>query len=237
MKKIVFITGAGVSAESGIPTFRDADGLWHGHRVEEVADIGAWRNKLMRPKMLEFYNQRRRDLDTVNPNEAHNLIAQLEEHYDVVVITQNVDNLHERAGSTNVLHLHGELTKMCSSLNKENILNYSKDIAIGDKHEDGSQLRPYIVWFGEEVPKIQEAVTYIKEADIVVVVGTSLQVYPAAGLLDIVKEGTDVYVIDKVLPAAFDENMYHFNLFNIEKLATEGMKELCKIITINDRFI
>lgn len=223
--KIVFLTGAGVSRESGIKTFRDHDGLWEGHSVEEVASIQGWRKD--REKVLKFYNERRKQLDEVKPNLAHELIASLEKDHEVVVITQNVDDLHERAGSTNVIHLHGELRKMCSSLNKNSTLPYDKDIEIGDKHEDGSQLRPYIVWFGEDVPKMFEATNQVMNADILVVVGTSLNVYPAAGLTQYAKGGCRLFYIDPS-PSEDTPGIEYFT--TIKKVATEGMEYLVDIL-------
>lgn len=220
-KKIVFLTGAGISAESGIKTFRDSDGLWENFNVEDVATISGWRRN--KELVLEFYNTRRKQLDDVKPNLAHELIAEIEKDYDVNVITTNVDDLHEKAGSTNILHLHGELRKMCSSNNKELTLDYIDDIKLGDKHEDGSQLRPYIVWFGEDVPNMGKAIKLVREADIVVVVGTSLEVYPAANLVNY--SLTDfVYYIDPK-PA-----QVNYNVKVISKTATEGMRELIEIL-------
>ena len=181
-KNIVILTGAGISAESGVPTFRDSDGLWCNYKVEEICTHDAldWN----RPVVIDFYNQRRKQLDEVQPNKAHLLLAALEEFYQVTIITQNVDNLHERAGSTHVIHLHGELTKVCSSASKENAMcielrPLDRDIRLGDKARDGSQLRPYIVWFGESVPNMPIAMNTVFDADIFVVIGTSLMVSPA----------------------------------------------------------
>jgi NAD-dependent deacetylase len=222
MKKIVFLTGAGISAESGVKTFRDYNGLWEGNRVEEVASIDGWRKD--KSKVLDFYNARRAQLDEVVPNEAHKLIGELEKNFEVVVVTQNVDDLHERGGSTNVIHLHGELTKMCSSLNKSKTLPYTKDIKIGDKHPDGSQLRPFIVWFGEDVPLIDTAAKEISKADYLIIVGTSLQVYPAAGLMRSAGADCELYYVDP--NPKLDEVSEYFTI--IPKVATEGMKELYK---------
>ena len=194
-KKIVILTGAGISAESGIKTFRDMDGLWYEHKVEDVASIGGWnKNKKL---VLDFYNERRKGLSEVWPNSAHIALAELEKEFDVTIITQNVDDLHERAGSTKVIHLHGELNKMCSSRNKDLTLPYDRDIQVGDKHEDGSQLRPFIVWFGEAVPKMEEACSITYNADIFVIIGTSLEVYPAASLIDYTNSKAELYYIDK----------------------------------------
>ncbi len=184
-KKIVVLTGAGISAESGISTFRDSNGLWENHRVEDVASPAGWRKD--RALVLNFYNERRRLLNTVEPNEGHLQLVRLEEKYDVVIVTQNVDNLHERAGSKRVIHLHGELTKAQSTTDPSIVVEIgTKDIVEGDKCEKGSQLRPFIVWFGEMVPKLANAIEETKGADIFIVVGTSLQVYPAASLIDYV---------------------------------------------------
>lgn len=221
-KKIVFLTGAGVSKESGIDTFRDAGGLWEGHDVMEVASTDGWRKN--KELVLEFYNKRRKQLDTVEPNDAHKLIAELEKDYDVSIVTQNVDDLHERGGSTNIIHLHGELNKMCSSRNKELTLPYDGDIKVGDKHEDGSQLRPFIVWFGENVPLLTDGAIQVRHADILVIVGTSLNVYPAASLIGYTKPECDIYYIDP--SPNTDDVVVSDNFIIIKKVATEGMKEL-----------
>lgn len=222
--KLVFLTGAGVSAESGVKTFRDHDGLWEGNDVMEVASIEGWRRD--REKVLRFYNQRRAQLKEVQPNAAHYSIASLEENYEVHVITQNVDDLHERAGSTNILHLHGELVKMCSSMNKELTLPYDEDIKIGDKHPDGSQLRPYIVWFGEDVPLLDDAIKIVRTADILVVLGTSLQVYPAASLARYTPADCRLFYID---PKPADDPMVQYFTV-IKEPATTGMEKLKEII-------
>lgn len=222
--KLVFLTGAGISAESGVKTFRDHNGLWEDHDVMEVASIEGWRKD--RETVLRFYNQRRRQLDEVEPNLAHRLIAELEEKYEVTIVTQNVDDLHERGGSSKIIHLHGELKKMCSSNNKELTLPYDKNIEIGDKHTDGSQLRPYIVWFGENVPLLDSAISVVRKADILVVVGTSLQVYPAAGLARYAPANCDLYYIDP--NPADDPMMTYFTV--IPKKATEGMPELIQLL-------
>ncbi|MBQ8673456.1 MAG: NAD-dependent deacylase [Bacteroides sp.] len=199
-KNLVVLTGAGMSAESGISTFRDAGGLWDKYPVEQVATPeGYARNPQL---VLDFYNERRRQLLTVEPNEGHRGVARWEEHFNVSVVTQNVDNLHERAGSTSVLHLHGELTKVCSSFSP-NDPRYIKElrpeeytVKMGDLAGDGSQLRPYIVWFGEAVPAIESAIKLVEQADILVIIGTSLNVYPAAGLLHYAPAAAPVYLID-----------------------------------------
>lgn len=194
MKKLTILSGAGISAESGIKTFRDGDGLWENHNVTDVASPEGWRKD--RALVLEFYNQRRRQLHEVQPNEAHQLIADLEKYFDVHIITQNIDDLHERAGSNNILHIHGELFKSCSCNNKNLVYEQKEDINIGDKAEDGAQLRPFIVWFGEDVPLYQTAREKVKEADILIVIGTSLQVYPAAGLIHEIKDDCLLIVIN-----------------------------------------
>jgi NAD-dependent deacetylase len=194
MKKLTILTGAGISAESGIQTFRDGNGLWENHNVTDVASPEGWRKDSA--LVLEFYNQRRRQLHEVQPNDAHRLLAELEKYFDVRIITQNIDDLHERAGSTNILHLHGELFKSCSSNNKKLIYEQKGDINIGDKAEDGAQLRPFIVWFGEDVPLYETAREIVKDSDILLVIGTSLQVYPAAGLVDEIKDDCLLIVIN-----------------------------------------
>ena len=193
-KKIVVLTGAGISAESGIRTFRDADGLWEGFDVMEVASIDGWHKN--RELVLNFYNDRRRQLKSVIPNIAHHALADLEKHHDVVIITQNVDDLHERAGSTNIIHLHGELRKVRSSLDERLIYDWEEDCNIGDRCEKKSQLRPHIVWFGEMVPLMTVAQREMDEADVVIIVGTSMQVYPAAGLIEWAPDGIKVYYVD-----------------------------------------
>ena len=219
-KKIVVLTGAGVSAESGLRTFRDSDGLWEGYQVTEVATPGAWRRN---PQLvLDFYNERRKNVAAAAPNAAHTGLAELEAWYEVQIITQNIDDLHERAGSTRILHLHGEIFKMRSESDEVLVYEIRGDIHVGDKAEDGAQLRPFIVWFEEPVPAIQEAIALVQQADIFVVVGTSLAVYPAAGLLHYVMPGIPVYIIDKKIPAVSPFP----GLVCIEKTATEGVKEL-----------
>lgn len=194
MKKLVILSGAGISQESGISTFRDANGLWENHDIMEVASIQGWHKN---PELvLDFYNQRRRQLTTVKPNEAHHIIAQLEKHFEVIVITQNVDDLHERAGSRRVIHLHGELYKACSDRNKNLVCEWKDDIKLGDLAEDGSQLRPFIVWFGEDVPLLDLAADIVYDADILIVIGTSLQVYPAANLIHFAHNAKKKYIID-----------------------------------------
>ncbi len=199
-KKVVVLTGAGVSAESGISTFRDSDGLWEHYRVEDVATYDAY---LRNPQLvLDFYNQRRRELFKAEPNEAHRQLVRLEEKYDVHIVTQNIDNLHERAGSTQVLHLHGELTKGRSDKDDSLIVEIgNKEIHLGDKAPDGAQLRPHIVWFGEAVPNIEPAAELCERADYFIVIGTSMAVYPAAGLIHYVPKSTPCYLVDpKAVP-------------------------------------
>ncbi|WP_417354251.1 SIR2 family NAD-dependent protein deacylase [Flavobacterium sp.] len=218
-KKLVVLSGAGVSAESGIKTFRDAGGLWEGHNVMEVASPEGWRKN---PALvLDFYNKRRQQLFEVVPNKAHTIIAELENHFDVTVITQNVDDLHERAGSTNVLHLHGELLKARSVNNEFDIVECTGDINEGDLHTDGHQLRPHIVWFGEAVPAIPEAINIVEKADYLIIIGTSLQVYPAAGLIDYAKQTTPIYYID---PNPGSIPSMHYYIENIQLTGSEGME-------------
>lgn len=192
--RIVVLSGAGVSAESGIRTFRASDGLWEEHRIEDVATPEAWRRD---PQLvLRFYNTRRAQLNTVEPNAAHRAIAALEEHFVVDVVTQNVDDLHERAGSTRVLHLHGELRKVRSTRDPDLVLPWSHDLQLGDRCPLGSQLRPHIVWFGEQVPMMAQAEALVQSADVLIVVGTSLQVYPAAGLVHARAPQAELYAVD-----------------------------------------
>lgn len=193
-KKLVVLSGAGISAESGIQTFRDADGLWEGHNVMDVATPEGWRKN--QELVLDFYNQRRRQLHEVKPNRGHLILAELEDNFDVTIITQNVDNLHEQAGSSKVLHLHGELFKVRSVKDQNYILHWETDLNTGDLDTNGNQLRPHIVWFGEDVPTLEEAVSLVQDADALIIIGTSLQVYPAAGLLNFAKNNIPVYYID-----------------------------------------
>lgn len=220
MKKIAVLTGAGISAESGISTFRDSDGLWENHDIMEVASPLGWEKN---PKLvLEFYNQRRRQLKEVHPNAAHLYLSFLEEKYEVTVITQNVDDLHERAGSTDIIHLHGEMLKVRSVNNENLIYDWTEDLNWGDTGEDGAQLRPHIVWFGEMVPEMERAVKAVEEADILLIIGTSMQVYPAASLINYLDRGKPIYIIDpKSVPVKNDPN-----ITVIQKKATEGIKDL-----------
>lgn len=223
--KLVVLTGAGISAESGIATFRDSDGLWEGHDIYDVASPMGWKkNKSL---VLDFYNKRRQQLHLVKPNKAHYLLAELEHFFEVTIITQNVDNLHEKAGSTNVLHLHGELFKVRSEYNEHYILNWEKDLTLNDKDDKGHQLRPHIVWFGEDVPAIIEAITITKQAEIFVIIGTSLQVYPAASLIDYTPSSIPHFYIDKNPTQSFYTNK---NIEVIPEIASKGVSLLKEIL-------
>ncbi|AEW22575.1 SIR2 family NAD-dependent protein deacylase [Tannerella forsythia] len=222
MKKIVILTGAGMSAESGISTFRDSNGLWENYRIEDVATPeGFMKNPQL---VLDFYNHRRRELLNTQPNAGHRGLADLEKDFEVHIITQNVDNLHEQAGSTHVTHLHGELMKSCSVKNLNRPYDISPeqpDLHVGDKAPDGGQLRPFIVWFGEPVPKIEEAIRYVEDCDIFVVIGTSLNVYPAAGLLNYVRKEQPIFLIDPK-----EVKAYRGDIEFIRYGASEGVKRL-----------
>ncbi|APG59705.1 SIR2 family NAD-dependent protein deacylase [Christiangramia salexigens] len=194
MKRILVLTGAGISAESGIKTFRDADGLWEGHDVMDVASPFGWENN--KELVLDFYNQRRRQLLNVKPNKAHYALKELEKKFEVQIVTQNIDDLHERAGSKNVIHLHGELLKARSTFDENLVMDWKQDINVGDFCEHNFQLRPHVVWFGEAVPMFQTAAEIAEKADIVIIIGTSMQVYPAAGLLDFAPPSAPVYFVD-----------------------------------------
>lgn len=223
-KHIVVLSGAGISAESGLKTFRDSDGLWMGYDVYEVASPQGWHKD---PQLvLNFYNARRKDVAAASPNAAHIGLAELENDFDVTIITQNIDDLHERAGSTHVLHLHGEIFKMRSIANENLIFDIRADINLGDKAKDGHQLRPHIVWFGEAVPMMEKAAAVVQDCDYFVVVGTSLQVYPAASLLYYAPPYLPKFIIDKKIPATEKQN----NLHCIEMPATEGVRELKRIL-------
>lgn len=230
MKKLVVLSGAGMSAESGISTFRDAGGLWDQYPVEQVATPEGY---AANPELvIRFYNERRRQLLDVVPNAGHLGLAELEKRYEVTVVTQNVDNLHERAGSSRVIHLHGELTKVCSSKDPQN-LRYVRELKpeeyevhIGDKAGDGSQLRPFIVWFGEAVPAIETAIDYVQQADVFVIIGTSLNVYPAAGLLHYVPAAAEVYLIDPKPVDTHSSRPVHV----IQKGASEGVRQLAELL-------
>lgn len=221
-KKIVILTGAGISAESGISTFRDAGGLWEEHDIYEVASPqGFAKNPQL---VLEFYNMRRKNLLSVQPNAGHAALVELEKYFDVHIVTQNVDDLHERAGSSRVLHLHGELLKAQSTKLPELIYEWRKDIHLGDTCELGSQLRPFIVWFGEAVPKMEDAIAIAAQADIFIVIGTSLVVYPAAGLINYVKYNTPKYIVDPNIPEVANVPNVEF----IQAAATQGVPPLVK---------
>ena len=223
MKKLIIFTGAGISAESGLKTFRDSDGLWEGFDVHEVATPRAWQKN---PELvLRFYNERRQNVKEAKPNKAHEIIAELEQYFYVHVITQNIDDLHERAGSKNIMHLHGEIFKMRSEQNDEIIYPISGDIIVGDKAPDGFQLRPHIVWFEEPVPMMDDALMLARQADIFVVIGTSLVVYPAASIVNYLAPSTPVLVVDTKVPKVNRNDVTY-----IEKPATEGMEELKNIL-------
>ena len=223
-KKLVVLTGAGISAESGLKTFRDSDGLWEGYDINEVATATAWRRN---PALVqEFYNMRRQNVKEAQPNAAHFALAELEAEFNVHIITQNIDDLHERAGSTKVLHLHGEIFKMRSEKNETLIYPVHGDIQMGDKADDGAQLRPHIVWFEEPVPMMEEAALVARQADLFLIVGTSLVVYPAAGLVNYVPFDVPKFVVDKKLPYL----SFAQNIVAIEKPATEGMKEVIPLL-------
>ena len=230
MKKIVVLTGAGMSAESGISTFRDSGGLWEKYPVEQVATPEGY---AANPKLvIDFYNERRKQLLDVEPNLGHKILAELEKDFDITVVTQNVDNLHERAGSTNVIHLHGELTKVTSSRQPNNpkyikeLVPENFEVKIGDLADDGSQLRPFIVWFGESVPMIETAIDNVEKAEIFVIIGTSMNVYPAAGLLNYVNPSVPVFLIDPNPVSITSGRKIHV----ISKGASAGMEELRKIL-------
>ncbi|HXR84163.1 MAG TPA: Sir2 family NAD-dependent protein deacetylase [Hanamia sp.] len=223
-KNLIVLSGAGVSAESGLKTFRDSDGLWMGYNIYEVASPEGWEKN---PELvLDFYNKRRKEVAGALPNEAHKGIAGLESDFNVTVITQNIDDLHERAGSKNVIHLHGEIFKMRSVNDENTFYGIKDDIQFGQKAPDGFQLRPHVVWFGEPVPMIEKAGGILSTADIFILVGTSLQVYPAAGLIDFLPPGIPKYIIDKKPPYI----PLNYNFHVIEKPATEGIKELKKLL-------
>jgi len=220
-KKLVVLTGAGISAESGIRTFRDANGLWEGHDVMTVASPEGWRRNMK--LVLDFYNQRRKDCLNAQPNPAHFGLAELEKHFDVTIITQNVDPLHEKAGSTKVIHLHGELFKSQSTLDSSLIYEMDHwELKLGDKCDKGSQLRPFIVWFGEAVPMMEPAISETMRADIFAVMGTSLLVYPAAGLIDYAPKAIPKFIIDLKVPEIRNVE----NLTKIEATASEGVKRM-----------
>lgn len=224
---MVVLTGAGMSAQSGLKTFRDSDGLWMGHNIQDVATPRGFARD---PNMvLDFYNMRRQEVALAQPNAAHKALAALEEYFDVAIVTQNIDDLHERAGSSSVMHLHGEIFKMHSLASPENVLEIRGDINVGDLGEDGTQLRPHIVWFEEPVPLIETAAQLMTEADIFLLIGTSLQVYPAAGLINYVPMDVPKYIIDKKIPAVGNFP----NMYLIQKTATDGMEEFMQLLALS----
>ncbi|MGZ5263584.1 MAG: SIR2 family NAD-dependent protein deacylase [Kaistella sp.] len=225
-RKLVVLSGAGISAESGVQTFRDSNGLWENHKIEDVASPeGFERNPQM---VLDFYNARRKQLNEVEPNEAHYILAELEDFFNIEIVTQNVDDLHERAGSGKVIHLHGELKKVRPVNVETEIIPWENDLNWGDLDANGVQLRPHIVWFGEMVPEMERAIALAKNADIFLIIGTSMQVYPAAGLIDYTPAHCKVFIIDPNLENRFAEKE---NFFNTS--ATEGMKKLKEILLSN----
>ncbi|MCW3076543.1 MAG: NAD-dependent protein deacylase [Bacteroidetes bacterium] len=227
-KRLVIFSGAGISAESGLKTFRDQGGLWEQYRIEDVATFEAWTNNM--PLVIDFYNQRRKQVMEAKPNEAHKFIADLQKDFDVYVITQNIDDLHERAGSKKVIHLHGEIMKVRSSVDEKLVYPLKKSsIQIGELCDKGSQLRPHIVWFGEMVPEMENAYHITEKADLFVVIGTSLNVYPAAGLLNYVNHNTPKWLVD---PGEFNLD-YIRNLHHIKKTAVSGVEDLKKELAKN----
>jgi NAD-dependent deacetylase len=224
VKKLVVLSGAGISAESGISTFRDNNGLWQKHRFEDLASPeGFAKNPQL---VLDFYNVRRRQLKEVSPNRAHEILSELEKNFGVYIVTQNVVDLHERAGSSKVLHLHGELRKVRPVNNEDKVIYWEDDLNLGDLDENGIQLRPHIVWFGEAVPEMGTAMQIASDADIFLVIGTSMQVYPAAGLINYIPGNCEIYVIDPNLSNSYTKSGNHFNMS-----ATEGMEKLQSILT------
>ncbi len=231
MKNLVVLSGAGISAESGLKTFRDSDGLWEGYNIEDVATPRAWKKDAS--LVLEFYNFRRKQVLEAAPNAAHKALVGLESHFKVQIITQNIDDLHERAGSSNVLHLHGEILKMRSERDDNMIYEIRSDIKLGDKAADGAQLRPHIVWFEEPVPMIEKAIPLVLSADIFLVIGTSLAVYPAAGLINYAPYDIPRYIIDKKIPYKTSQE----GLVFIEETATRGMEKLFDILIKRDQSV
>ena len=228
-KNLIVLTGAGISAESGLKTFRDSDGLWMGYDVYEVASPLGWAKN---PSLvLDFYNQRRKEVAKALPNEAHKGIADLQSRFNVTVITQNIDDLHERAGSGKVVHLHGEIFKMRSEEDDHTFYEIRGEIQLGDKAPDGFQLRPHVVWFGEQVPMIEEAVKLMSTADVFILAGTSLQVYPAAGLIDFLPAGISKYIIDNNPPYVPP----HHNFTVIKMPATEGVREVKNLLVFEKK--
>ncbi len=220
-KRLVALTGAGISAESGIKTFRDANGLWEGHDIMDVASPEGWQKN--KEAVLKFYNERRKQLLECKPNLAHQFLAEMEQYFRTTIITQNVDDLHERAGSHDIIHLHGELLKVRSEKDENLIYNWTIDLKNSDKNDLGHGLRPHIVWFGEMVPELERAIPYVKKADIVLIIGTSLQVYPAASLIDFAKRDVKIYYID-LNPAA--TNSYNNNIKVIADNASTGLESI-----------
>ncbi|MGL5274857.1 SIR2 family NAD-dependent protein deacylase [Myroides sp.] len=229
-KRLVVLSGAGMSAESGIQTFRDAGGLWEGHDVMEVASPEGWKKN--KELVLDFYNQRRRQLLTCEPNEAHLLLAELEQHYNTTIVTQNVDDLHERAGSSHIIHLHGELLKVRSVQNSKLIYPWIEDLHSTDTNDLGHKLRPHIVWFGEMVPELENAVSYVKKADIIIIIGTSMQVYPAASLIHYAKPNALAYYID-TNPAIINQTPCKINI--IAEKASIGLKSIINDLKNNSQ--
>ena len=226
MKKLVVLTGAGISAESGIKTFRDSNGLWEGHDVMDVATPEGF---IANPDLvLDFYNQRRRQLLEVAPNKGHYNLVELEKYFDVEIITQNVDDLHERANSKNITHLHGELLKVRSTVDESLVLNWQKDLFLGDVCHKGNQLRPHIVWFGEMVPMLEKAIEITNKADVLVIIGTSMQVYPAASLVNYIKPNTPIFYIDP--KPSISKNDFN-NLTIIKDVASSGTDKLLNLLT------
>ena len=222
-KKLVVLSGAGISAESGLATFRDSGGLWEGYKIEEVATPEAWHKN--RELVLDFYNLRRKDALAAKPNAGHQALVKLEDKFEVVIITQNVDNLHEQAGSSNVLHLHGELFKSRSTADENLVYDIEGwELKSGDKCEKGSQLRPHIVWFGEAVPMMDKAIKEVRKADFFIVVGTSLQVYPAAGLVNYVPAASPKYIVDPAVPLLEESANFIF----IQDKSAAGLTKLCE---------
>jgi NAD-dependent deacetylase len=229
VKRIVALTGAGISADSGLGTFRDTGGLWEGYDIEDVASIGAWyRDK---ENVLNFYNMRRKQAADARPNPAHHALVSLEEKFDVTIVTQNVDDLHEKAGSGKVIHLHGMLRQARSEMNENLIIDIgAESIQLGDMAPDGSQLRPNIVWFGEAVPLIEKAYDLVTDADIFIIVGTSLVVYPAAGLVNFAAEEIPKYLVDPLVPGTYLGHSWQ----HIKKRAAEGLPELAELLLSED---
>ncbi len=227
MKNLIVLTGAGISAESGLQTFRDSDGLWMGYDINEVATPDGWKKNLK--LVLDFYNMRRKEVAKALPNAAHIALASLQQYFNVTIITQNIDDLHERAGSKNIIHLHGEIFKVRGENDTNTFYKIKDDIKIGDLAADATQLRPHVVWFHEEVPMIEKAMSVMREAELFILAGTSLQVYPAAGLIDYLPNGIPKYIIDKNPPYIPPHHNFHV----IKKSATQGIEELVELLKNN----